>query len=63
MQILTAILKEEHRRQGLYLEENDHTLYLKRGQQVLARFSATGATMEEIHREADKYIEVYYGRN
>ena len=63
MQILTAILKEEHRRQGLYLEEDDHTLYLKRGHQILAKFSATGATVEEIQREANRYIEVYYGRN
>ncbi|MBA7568823.1 hypothetical protein ES708_10558 [subsurface metagenome] len=63
MQILTAILKEEHRQQGLYLEEDDHFLYLKRGQRLLAKFSATGATVGEIQKEADKYIEVSYGRN
>ncbi|MBA7589695.1 hypothetical protein ES708_31784 [subsurface metagenome] len=63
MQFLTAALKEEHRRQGLYLEENDHTLYLKRGGKILARFSATGATIDAIHREADKYIEISFGRN
>ena len=63
MEILTAILKEEHRRQGLYLEEDDHLLYLKRGQQTLAKFSATGATVEEIQKEADKHVEAYFSRN
>lgn len=63
MQILTRLLKEEHRRAGLYLEEDTHTLYLKRGQQVLARFNATSATIDEVHKEADRHLEVYYGRN
>lgn len=63
MGILTAVLKEEHRRQGLYLEEDDHLVYLKRGQQTLARFNATRVTVEEIQKEADKYMEISYGRN
>jgi len=61
MQILTRVLKEEHRQAGLYLEEDDHILYLMRGQQTLARFSATGLTIEELHKEADRLMEVMNG--
>ena len=56
MEILTVVLKEEHRRQGLYLTEDVHTVYLKRGQQTLARFNASHATIEEIQKEADKHL-------
>ena len=57
MEILTRMLKEEHRRAGLYLEDDGRIVSLLRGQDVLARFSATGATIESIHAEADKYVE------
>ena len=57
MQILTAALKEEHRRAGLYLEEDDHTIYLKRGRQTLAKFSAATDPLEYILAEADKYLD------
>lgn len=58
MRILTAILAERHRRAGLYLEElDDHFLALKRGQDILARFISTHATIEQIHSLADAYIE------
>jgi len=57
MQILTRILRGEHRRAGLYLEEDDHILCLKRGQQTLARFSSLGATLESLLLEADSYLE------
>ena len=57
MIVLTRILKEEHRRAGLYLEDDDHIVTLMRGQTVLTRFSATGATVESILAEADKYLE------
>jgi len=63
MKILTAALKEEHRRQGLYLEEDDHILYLKRRQRTLARFFATSATLEEILKEADKHLAVQGRQN
>lgn len=56
MQILTQALRPEHREAGLYLEEDDHVLYLKQGDEVLARWSATGATIASIWNEADKYI-------
>lgn len=56
MQVLTRILGEKHLRAGLYLEEDDHTLCLMRGQTVLKRFSATGARVDEILKEADKYL-------
>jgi hypothetical protein len=55
MRILTAMLTETHKRAGLYLEEDDHILLLKQGQRTLARFSATGATIAEVRKEADKY--------
>ncbi len=58
MEILTRILKEEHRRAGLYLEEDRDFVLLMRGQTVLARFSALGATPKSILKEADKHMEV-----
>lgn len=56
MRYLTRLLKEEHRRAGLYLEEDDHCLYLVRGQQILARFSALGVTIEAVLAVADSYV-------
>ena len=53
---LTRILKEEHRRAGLYLEDDDHNVCLMRRQNILARFSATGATVESILAEADRWM-------
>ena len=63
MKHLQIALKEIHRRVGLYLEETEHTLVLKRGQLVLARFSAEGATIESIQKEADKHTEELNGRD
>jgi hypothetical protein len=56
MKVLTEVLRPEHREAGLYLEEDDHTVYLKQGGEVLARWSATGATIAPIWNEADKYV-------
>jgi len=56
MQYMTRLLKEEHRRSGLYLESDDHIIKLMRGQKVLAQFSASGATIENIIKAADIYI-------
>ena len=58
MRMLTRMLRKEHRRAGLYLEEDDHILCLMQGQQVLAGFSSLGATLENILLEADKYLDV-----
>lgn len=56
MKILTAqVLSPEHQAAGLYLEEDDHTIYLKRGDEVLTRWSATGASRASIQGEADRY--------
>ena len=57
MNYLTELLKEEHRQAGLYLEEDDHILYLKKGQETIARFSATVARIDLIHAVADAYLE------
>ncbi len=54
MQLLTMALKEEHRQSGLYLEDDEDILYLKRGQETLARFRSTSVTIEALHEEADK---------
>lgn len=55
MKILTRALKEEHRQAGLYLEEDNHLLYLMRGQKILERFSATGVSIEAVHEAANKH--------
>jgi len=57
VEILTQILKLEHREAGLHLEEDDHIVYLKRGNEVLGTWSATGAIMSSIWDEADKYLK------
>lgn len=57
MQISTQILRPEHREAGLYLEENDHTLYLKRDDEILAKWSATGASRDSILNESDRYMQ------
>lgn len=56
MEILSQVLRPEHREAGLYLGEDDHVLYLKRGDEVLARWSATGTTIDLILDKADRYI-------
>jgi hypothetical protein len=56
MEILTVVLKPEQRDAGLYLTEDDDFLYLKRGDKVLAVFSAYGATILGVQREADKHL-------
>ena len=53
---LDGILTAEQRRAGLYLEEEEDFLYLKRGDQVLAIFSAVGATVASVREAADSYI-------
>jgi hypothetical protein len=56
--VISGTLAPRHRDVGLELTENDHTLELKdREGNSIAQFSATGVTIEEIYREADRYIE------
>jgi uncharacterized protein (UPF0210 family) len=54
---LAHILKPNHKNAGLSLEEDDHTLYLKRGNDVLVRWNATKVVIAEIWREADKWTK------
>jgi len=57
MKTLTElVLRLEHREAGLYLEEDDHIVCLKRGDEILARWSLTGATKTSIWNEADRFI-------
>jgi len=57
--ILDGTLAPRHRDAGLSLVEDEHFLQLKHNsqQEPLAVFSATGATIEEIIKEADRYLE------
>ena len=57
MKVLSQVLRPEHRAAGLYLEEDDHTLYLKRGVETLARWSVTGVSRDSILNEADRYMQ------
>jgi hypothetical protein len=41
---------------GLHLEEDDHSLELKDEDKVVARWSVTGVTVEEIRDTANQYI-------
>ena len=54
---LTARLKKEHRATGLYLEEDEDFLYLKRGDDELARWLATKARMPRVLDEADRLMK------
>lgn len=53
---LQAALTAEQRSAGLYLEEDEDFLYLKREGESLAVFSAKGATVRSIREEAEKNI-------
>lgn len=56
-EILDGALTLEQRRSGLYLEEDEDFIYLKRAGRVVAMFSAKGATVSSIREEADKHLE------
>ena len=53
---LQVVLTAEQRQAGLYLEEDEDFLYLKREGQVLAVFSAVGTSIESIREEAERHI-------
>ncbi|MBI4284536.1 MAG: hypothetical protein HY670_01370 [Chloroflexi bacterium] len=55
-ELLTARLKPQHRKAGLYLEDDDHFVYLKQGDDVLVVWNAGGVTMRAILTEADRRI-------
>lgn len=55
-EILTQSLKKHHRQAGLYLEEDDDFVYLKKGDKALKVFSSKGVTFQDIWEEADKYV-------
>ena len=54
--ILNEVLKPEHRQAGFYLEDDEDFLYLKRGEKVVAVWSAIGASIESVKAEADRQI-------
>ena len=54
---LVGALTDEQRRSGLYLEEDEDTIYLKRMGRVLAMFNTKGATAASIRDEAEKHVE------
>ena len=56
-EILTRTLKKSHRNAGLYLDEDEDFVYLKKDDKILAVFSAVGATIESVWMEADKYSD------
>jgi hypothetical protein len=57
MEILDVILRKQHREVGLYLDEDEHNLFLKLKGQVcpLCVWSATGATVSDILEQADQH--------
>ena len=55
-EVLDAALTLRQRQAGLYLEEEEDLLYLKRRGDVLAVFSAVGASVESIRAEAERYV-------
>ena len=55
--IITKILKDYQRQAGLSLDEDEDRLYLKHGDTVVACFSAYGATIDSVQREADQWLE------
>ena len=44
------------------LVEDNHTIELKHGKEVIERFSATGADPTEIIRRADEWLAKQHGR-
>lgn len=56
-EVLDGALTLEQRRSGLYLEEDEDFLYLKRAGRVVAMFSTKGAMVASIRQEAEKHIE------
>lgn len=56
MNYLTRLLKTEHKKAGLYLEETENLLYLMFGQRRLGKWKATYVNFEEVHDTADMFL-------
>ena len=57
-EVLEGCLTPEQRAQGFTAEEDDHCLCLMIKGKRVAVFSATGATIEEIRRTADRIARI-----
>ncbi len=55
--IVKGILTKEQMAAGTYLVQDDHAVYLMKQEKCLAVFSATGATVLDIRKEADQILE------
>ena len=53
---LDDCLKPEHRQAGFYLDDDEDFLYLKRGDKVVAVWSANTATVETVQAEIDRIL-------
>lgn len=54
---LQEVLEPQHREAGLCLEEpDDHVLFLKHEEEIVAIFSQEGATQEQIRLRADYFL-------
>ena len=52
--ILTNLLEQRHRDAGMYVEEDEHFVYLKQAGQKTVVFSSVAVTPEELIKEANK---------
>jgi len=62
MEILTKLLRHDHRASELYMDEDEDFVYLMRGSKILKVFSAEGATVKDLLDEADKNTYEVIGR-
>ena len=54
--IITHLLEQKHLDKGMYIEEDEHFVYLKQNGKLLAVFSSVAVTQEILVKEADKYV-------
>ncbi len=56
--VINGTLAPRHREAGLELvETDDHIVELRHNFEIITRFSATGVKIEEIYKEADKWLQ------
>ncbi len=55
MNLLTQVLTRDQQAAGMYLEEDDHCVYLKHTGKTLSVFS-TYCTIQELRQEADQQL-------
>jgi len=59
-QVLTEVLTKEQRESGLWLDEvDDHILELKQDWITRATFLTANATIQEIQKEAQKWVNSF----